>query len=1251
MMDVQQQTFTALQRLVAAYKLRLAKAAERLGAQPETWGLNETISRQREERLLAGEGEYRLSPYPYPGLRSFDSQEGDIFFGREHNVTDVQNRLAAEQVVVVHGGSGSGKSSLLRAGLLPYLNTTRRIPGREGSWYKAEFRPRKDPLGELIDALVDQWLLPLIDLKVPAISKAMGMPPDEPRSAVRARLHCEMRARFFDNERPKSREVVLAALLDISGRQLDEYDRLASRGLRVPGPSMLLLLDQFEEVFRPEVPPHAREALLNLIVDLHGHQERTREKGGLFLAITMRSEELHLCAEHQGLSGVINHSSYLLELLDPDEPSDREDLHHAIVQPARNVFDDWGLEYDRGCADAPFAPGMPDWLLAGAKLSSKELEHRPDQLPLLQHALQATWHQAMRRWSTSDLKDSRVTIERQDLPGQVSAETELPDLGSCLRLRADKAAERAANRFTAVGHTSAGAGEAALRAAFRSLARRTDGSTWARRFAEPHEMRSFMAAEHASATARMTEEVRWEALRQALHIFLLRGYLSGGGGRPYDISHEALIRNWPKFREWLQGPEEVTYALIRVLTEVNPGKFRSADDPKKIQLIPADVASRVAMIGRNGLPEKWAEDQIAPTLEHPRVRQRWGDEPQKVLREMIGLSAEADSARRRAEQAEIARQRQEEKDALLAKQRERELAQAKELAFRTRLGFIVATVLAIAAASQAIYATQQKGIAETKSQIASLKGEFSSLNSGALQIRKAQDQANAGLSFFFELERDRQRASAAVSQDQVRAAEANLQQNRTLVRSLDATQQETIWNINKESERLWNQKSKSEQQNIVAAVERGLKGLNPQSKLRVAIYAVAAIPREYPDLNEALRNAIIDYRLRSYVRPPSASQIWGLAFDPTNAHRAAVGDDNGVVWVSDPLPGSSGPTDESVALTAVGSLVNALAFSADGTLLAAAHRSAGVVVWDISSGQHTLRCQLRPAGANSGAYDVAFRGATLAVAGADKAVHIWDTSQPGCPSIAGKVFQRPDFDLVFGVAFSPDGRLLAAASGDGTVAVWNVDLPEQPVLESRMEKPMFAVAFSPDGRLLAATGADGNGYLWDIKTQERTVLPSQGGTVGHVSFSPNGKMVVATAGADGAAIVTDVDTRKERLALGGRGQIGPAATSTTTAPATNDLFGVAFSTDSNYLLTGSNLSPVASLWAIGDNPVKANNRNELIELGVQRLAERTLRPEECQVLREMQIPIFEFAQLGRSDNDKDMVCLLPLLVGGTRTAR
>ena len=58
---------------------------------------------------------------PYPGLRPFGQDEWPIFFGREQMVDDVVGRLVDQRLLVVHGDSGCGKSSLIRAGVLPRL--------------------------------------------------------------------------------------------------------------------------------------------------------------------------------------------------------------------------------------------------------------------------------------------------------------------------------------------------------------------------------------------------------------------------------------------------------------------------------------------------------------------------------------------------------------------------------------------------------------------------------------------------------------------------------------------------------------------------------------------------------------------------------------------------------------------------------------------------------------------------------------------------------------------------------------------------------------------------------------------------------------------------------------------------------------------------------------------------------------------------------------------------------------------------
>jgi hypothetical protein len=60
--------------------------------------------------------------HPYPGLRPFEPEEWPIFFGREKMIDDVIDRLARQSLVLIHGSSGCGKSSLVRAGVLPRLD-------------------------------------------------------------------------------------------------------------------------------------------------------------------------------------------------------------------------------------------------------------------------------------------------------------------------------------------------------------------------------------------------------------------------------------------------------------------------------------------------------------------------------------------------------------------------------------------------------------------------------------------------------------------------------------------------------------------------------------------------------------------------------------------------------------------------------------------------------------------------------------------------------------------------------------------------------------------------------------------------------------------------------------------------------------------------------------------------------------------------------------------------------------------------
>ena len=94
---------------------------------------------------------------PYPGLRPFETNEAVLFFGRETHTTELLRRLADQRFLAVVGSSGSGKSSLVRAGLLPALYRGRLL-GATSRWRICVMRPGSAPLDNLAKSLAAQQL-------------------------------------------------------------------------------------------------------------------------------------------------------------------------------------------------------------------------------------------------------------------------------------------------------------------------------------------------------------------------------------------------------------------------------------------------------------------------------------------------------------------------------------------------------------------------------------------------------------------------------------------------------------------------------------------------------------------------------------------------------------------------------------------------------------------------------------------------------------------------------------------------------------------------------------------------------------------------------------------------------------------------------------------------------------------------------------------------------------------------------------
>jgi WD40 repeat protein len=197
--------------------------------------------------------------------------------------------------------------------------------------------------------------------------------------------------------------------------------------------------------------------------------------------------------------------------------------------------------------------------------------------------------------------------------------------------------------------------------------------------------------------------------------------------------------------------------------------------------------------------------------------------------------------------------------------------------------------------------------------------------------------------------------------------------------------------------------------------------------------------------------------------------------------------------------------------------VSGLAFSRDGSLVAAVG-SGNAVLWDVSTRKIVTNVSV----GKHGAAGVAFGpdGRTLAIGRADGIDAVYDLRtgrQTASLKGAGSII---DID------FSRDGRLLASASLTGTVTLWN--LTRRTVArELQGAVATYAVRFSPDGKLVAVGDSSGAVVMWDPSSGKRAGQPLLGhaGGVGSLGFDPTGRTLVTSTN-DGKLRLWDVATRK-----------------------------------------------------------------------------------------------------------------------------
>jgi WD40 repeat protein/energy-coupling factor transporter ATP-binding protein EcfA2 len=273
---------------------------------------------------------------PFPGLRSYAAADHEWFFGREQQSLALYRLIDRGRFVAVVGSSGSGKSSVVRAGLTPLLEEeTAGEGGRRWRWW--EMRPGDAPISRLAETLAG-------NVEEGASDNVRGI-----HAARRERIDFLLRSSSF-------------GLRDALGE-----------GLLPANVTPLIIVDQFEELFRfADLPGNdaaraARREEAAAFVQLLLEATRSGESA-IRIVLTMRSDYLGDCSRFHGLPEAVTAGEYLVPALTRDQRT------QAICQPVEK-------------AGASIADDLVERLLHD---SSDEL----DQLPVLQHALMRTWNDA-----------------------------------------------------------------------------------------------------------------------------------------------------------------------------------------------------------------------------------------------------------------------------------------------------------------------------------------------------------------------------------------------------------------------------------------------------------------------------------------------------------------------------------------------------------------------------------------------------------------------------------------------------------------------------------------------------------------------------------------------------------------------------------------------------------------------------------------------------------------------------------------
>ncbi len=910
-------------------------------------------------------------PNPFKGLEAFQQTDSAFFFGRETMIDKCLHRLRQDRPVrflAVVGASGSGKSSLVRAGVLPAVRGGKLRGG--DTWRIVLFTPGQNP----IEALA-QRLAPLIE----------GQDADK-----------------------------LAKLFNESSDYLEPFvNRILADA--PPDAKILMVIDQFEELFT-RTGEADREIFIRLL-----NSAVTHKNGRVSVIITMRADFFDRLSRYPMLAELFEQENMVIATeMTPAE------LLRAIEGPARAV----GLTYD--------PPSLAQRIL-------DDVVRQPGSLPLLQYALKELY---MRR------DGIKLTAKAYDEIGGVqrALARHAEDIYNELNAAQQAIMRRVLLRLIEVSET----GEATRR--------RVDRADLTFRDVPREAVEELVDILTAADTRLLTTnfQIRPNSAQSAPTILV-------------EIGHEALIREWERFRGWVADNKE----NLRLSSEI----LQSATDWASAKRDKAYLLTGNRLIRA----EIWLDEADANALQ----------------REFIQASIKENEERERLERERL--------------ERELELRRRSQNRLRIALSFLIVglfaslilSIIAVGAQARAFEAQEQAKQALRDEQEARAIAVTNELRARSLALA-----SNAGRALSDNL--NELALLLAVSANEI--VDSLPQAQRVLAEVAYAPGTRLLFDLQGvpilsldispdgsllaggvgNTIMVWD----AQTGRIIAQ----LSGTN-QSGHTNRVRALTFSPDGAFIASGGADGRIVIWNVENATQQSRwdahSDGVNALAFTPNGRFLLSGGEDRQIIlW--------NHLTGELVQnYSGHGGAINSLAFNNDGTLFASGSDDDRIGVWSMSDGFIKFL-----SGHNGDVVSVAFSptaASRLLSGSADDTIRLWDVLNN---NVTPRIFTQHNDD-VNGVAFFPDGREFISVSSDTSMIVWNIETGTVTNSFNDHDASVLSIAVSTDGRMMFSGADNGIGRLWDLTNAEQITVFS-----GHQSNNALLRNVVGVYGKDDLTVLS-----------------------------------------------------------------------------------------------------------------------------------